>query len=1190
MRLAVGTVVAIAALACAPAFATGAEPLRGQWHLEDSGCTDAPCLFPDSSGNNLTATGVNSFTTVPGRFGEAQHILNKSSYLNAGDQPLLKPEKVTVVAWVRAASTPGTVEAVVNQGAQAGCSFSSYSLYTGGSAQGSGLRFYIYNGTDLFVTPPASNTIWNGQWHMVAGTFDGTAVRLFVDGQQAGADTPASGSIGYGLSANNNFIIGNYADPFACFENTNFAGDVDEVRVYGRALSASEIGRLAAAPGPAPPDLVPDIGPPVPPPPPTPTPPTGGAGGAGGAVAVAQRAGLSTELTGGIRVAAADSLPSPGAKLTDYHWVITGPDRKLDFGCGADAATMSHVFRKAGDYVVSLTVSDTLGAKATTSTAIKVAGAETVPKLKDPFVFDCEAAASTQQPDRIDCVKSFGFGIVDVNSRGRPEDCFEITPRVNPSLFTLAPKVSQIDAVSLKSIQVYSATIRGPVAINGLYLPVPSGVKTKYDSYEATIALDGADKIPIQIGPFPTKEIPLSLKVKPDKKGVFHLVNVDESAKAPKFLGGLPIRGAFSVDLLRHRSRVKVGLGLPSIFSFQGGQTANGDVYLTADNVRGFQFDGIGLALPQVWVGPIFVENLSFKYSKSENTWEGGAKVTLPGSPISIDASSPPPDFGFGLKNGKFDHAGFGVEFAVGARPDLFPPFHSVLLKNLGAAIGLNPLRLTGVIGLSSGEVVDEDGALFAAFASRGTPYEFPDDAGDELAPLAGRTLDSFTLAVGGSASLHVPVLGVLPLLRAYGIYQYPDYFEFGGSFSFGISFLQIDGGVSGFVFASRKQFNLEGGLKACLRNIEIDFKIVSVKINPCLSVGAVISSKGVGFCGVIPVPFPIFGTIPVALGAGYHWGASSPDLAIWSCDYGPYREVSPRAAQAGAPRGVTLPAGLDATMLRVRGNGGAPTVTVTDPSGRDVAGDKTTMIVRPGDGSTLVALRKPAAGRWTVATKPGSAAITGLASADALPKLAIKASVRRRGRRRVLAYRVSGGAGRKITFAELGARTARRLGATSRSAGEIVFGPAPGRRGKRRIVALVEGAAGPARRLTVASYAAPAVARPGQPRRLRASRSKGKINASWKSVRGIRRYEVLVVLSDKTKAFRVVRRNRLRLTDPYPAKSGTLTVDALAADGTRSKIVRAKLKAVRRKAAGKKTVRKKTAKKKAARRYRRDG
>ena len=446
--------------------------------------------------------------------------------------------------------------------------------------------------------------------------------------------------------------------------------------------------------------------------------------------------------------------------------------------------------------------------------------------------------------------------------------------------------------------------------------------------------------------------------------------------------------------------------------------------------------------------------------------------MTLPGSPISIDASSPPPDFGFGLKNGKFDHAGFGVEFGVGARPDLFPPFHSVLLTHVGAAIGLNPLRLTGTIGLSSGEVVDEDGVLFAAFASQSTPYEFPDDVGPELAPLAGRTLDTFSLAVGGTASLHVPVLGVLPLLNSYGLYEYPDYFEFGGGFDFEISFLKIDGGVKGFVLASRKLFNLEGGLNACLRGIEIDFKIVSIKISPCLKVGAVVSSKGIGFCGIVPDTVPDHRRDP--RDDRRRATAGAPRRPTWRSSAATTARIArrrPRRRRRARRAAVTLPAGLDAAMLRVRGDGGAPRSRSPIRGGGRSPKAVMTVVMRTGDGSTLVALRKPAAGRWTVTAKRGSPPITGLASANALPKLAIRATVRRRGSRRVLAYRVTGGAGRTVTFAEQGARTARILGVASRRAGTIVFTPAPGRRGKRRIVALVDRAAGPAKPITVTSY-----------------------------------------------------------------------------------------------------------------------
>ena len=387
-----------------------------------------------------------------------------------------------------------------------------------------------------------------------------------------------------------------------------------------------------------------------------------------------------------------------------------------------------------------------------------------------------------------------------------------------------------------------------------------------------------------------------------------------------------------------------------------------------------------------------------------------------------------------------------------------------MLLTHIGAALGLNPLRLTGTIGLSSAEVVDEDGVLFGTFATASTPYEFPSDVGEQLAPLAGRTLDTFSLAVGGTASLHVPVLGVLPLLNSYGLYMYPDYFEFGGGFDFGISFLKLTGGVKGFVFATQKKFNIEAGLNACLRNIEVGFKFVSVKVSPCLDVGAVISSKGLGFCGIVPVPFPVFGTIPVTIGAGYNWGDSVPDLKLFTCDYSGYREVSPKARAADTTRTVDLPAGLPAAMIRIRGDGGAPNVTVTDPNGVDAGG------VREHAGARRHRRHDDARG----AAQAGRGALDdhhkGRLGADherrdaraACRSSRSRPSVRRRGSRRVLAYRVTNAAGRVVTFTERGQRTAHVIGVARGRSGSIVFTPAAGRAGKRSIVALVETAAGP--------------------------------------------------------------------------------------------------------------------------------
>ena len=299
-------------------------------------------------------------------------------------------------------------------------------------------------------------------------------------------------------------------------------------------------------------------------------------------------------------------------------------------------------------------------------------------------------------------MKSFGFGILDVNSRGSG-DCFELA------------SVAEINKAGY-----FTGKVKGPVAINGLYVPVPESVKTEYDS-NGNIAAADLSQVSVRVGPFLTKTIPLKFKVTPNKEGVYHLINVEPAANTPKFLGDLPISGSFAIDLIKHASRVKVGLGLPSPFSFGGKRTASAGVNLISDNVNGLHYDGLSISVPEVWLGPIFVSGLHFDYTKSTDTWNGAGKVTLPGAGFSIDASGPPtqpPDFGFGIKRGKFDHAGFAVDFTPPTQPDLFPPFHTALLSHIGAAVGVNPLRLTGTIGISAANLVEEDGVLFGVFAS----------------------------------------------------------------------------------------------------------------------------------------------------------------------------------------------------------------------------------------------------------------------------------------------------------------------------------------------------------------------------------------------------------------------------------------------------------------------------------------
>lgn len=91
-----------------------------------------------------------------------------------------------------------------------------------------------------------------GRWYHVAGVYDGTAQRLYVDGELAGESTDQSGAIAYPPKAW--LTLGAYQDDDEFFSMT---GQLHEVRILASALSAAEIAtrhlaKRDAFPKPAP--------------------------------------------------------------------------------------------------------------------------------------------------------------------------------------------------------------------------------------------------------------------------------------------------------------------------------------------------------------------------------------------------------------------------------------------------------------------------------------------------------------------------------------------------------------------------------------------------------------------------------------------------------------------------------------------------------------------------------------------------------------------------------------------------------------------------------------------------------------------------------------------------------------------------------------------------------------------------
>jgi hypothetical protein len=178
------------------------------------------------------------------------------------DVPLqVNSAALTVSAWFNAANFSDNPRLIANSHTDQDAHGFQFMVNGGG---GSGF-FDVGNGSTegrASWTKPLAT----GSWYHYAGTYDGATVCAYIDGVQVASNPYAGGAIA--LSGQDINIARN-----PVYGGDYFVGTLSDVRMYGRALSASEILALyQAAPPPSPP--APPPSPPAPPPSPPAPPPS----------------------------------------------------------------------------------------------------------------------------------------------------------------------------------------------------------------------------------------------------------------------------------------------------------------------------------------------------------------------------------------------------------------------------------------------------------------------------------------------------------------------------------------------------------------------------------------------------------------------------------------------------------------------------------------------------------------------------------------------------------------------------------------------------------------------------------------------------------------------------------------------------------------------------------------------------
>ena len=202
----------------------------------------------DSAGTNggVLQGGV---TFAAGEVGQAFSFSGAGASVNIPRAPELDVgNQVTVEFWMKAdpANAMQTYQGLVTS------DFYGIEIADGASlAQTMGLNFFISISSGAFFPQTADANgggapVSAGQWHHVAGTYDGGRLQLYVDGLPTGNPYSYSGPISPMLS--NSFVtIGSEDGRKNCPNCVNaryFNGLIDEAAIYNRALSAAEIAAI----------------------------------------------------------------------------------------------------------------------------------------------------------------------------------------------------------------------------------------------------------------------------------------------------------------------------------------------------------------------------------------------------------------------------------------------------------------------------------------------------------------------------------------------------------------------------------------------------------------------------------------------------------------------------------------------------------------------------------------------------------------------------------------------------------------------------------------------------------------------------------------------------------------------------------------------------------------------------------
>src|SRR4030042_1362592 len=211
--------------------------LVGCWLMNEGGGNRVNDL--SGNGNHGTITGA---TWVPGKFGPCLSFDGDGDYVNLGLAPNIGNggSQLSVCAWIKVPTNTVPGFQVIIDKTSTGTDIFDFYIDSGED-----IRFRLFNESGSNAAGIYDEGVLNvaNQWVFISGVFNGTKITVYKNGVP---DNPnAANWVGGNIRSDSHTLsIGAYNGGSGYY----FNGSIDNVMIYKRALSASEIAQLCREP------------------------------------------------------------------------------------------------------------------------------------------------------------------------------------------------------------------------------------------------------------------------------------------------------------------------------------------------------------------------------------------------------------------------------------------------------------------------------------------------------------------------------------------------------------------------------------------------------------------------------------------------------------------------------------------------------------------------------------------------------------------------------------------------------------------------------------------------------------------------------------------------------------------------------------------------------------------------------